>query len=138
MSAASGDGCNVVGQCTTVYTHVPAEDMHVLCVHSKGCTYSVWNCGVYGLHPYARWGHHSASGLACCCCQIAIGEAIKHFSPENPCHLSFPISLESARHERRSSPVAIAVISEQLLCFEAIDDGNSHCFIMTFPFSKTI
>ena len=32
MSAASGDGCNVVGQCTTVYTHVPAEDMHVLCV----------------------------------------------------------------------------------------------------------
>ena len=68
-------------------------------------------------------------------CQIAIGEAIKHFPEENPCHLAAVISLESARHERRSAPVAIADISEQLLGFEATDDANNDGFLITFaPF----
>ena len=66
-----------------------------------------WTVGL--VHPYARWGHHSAWGLACSCCQIAIGEAITHFSQENPCHLPFPSlssrpGMNGGRHHLLSRP----------------------------------
>ena len=46
-------------------------------------------------------------------------------------HVILPGSLESAKHERRSAPVAIPAISEQLLCFEVTDDGNNDGFLIT-------
>ena len=56
VSAASGDGCNVVGQCTTVYTHVPAEGIWAASICALGTSLCLRTCLL--LLPDCHRGSH--------------------------------------------------------------------------------